>query len=294
MSFVLDYVSERTDHAAMKAAGVIGVIRYLAPLPNPKVITKGKYQRLRAAGLDVALVWETTGTRTNEGRPAGTADGERAEAQAAALGYPADHIIYWAVDHQPVGDDLARAEEYGRAFCRACSYHCRPYGNDQVVDAMVAAGVADAGWQCRAWSGSPVRHSSHRVLFQRAEADALRLDGGYDTNDITRADWACTAHPSSAPMETETSMLVQHPDGHLEMFDVSAQKLMHNWQEQPKSTDWSGWHPLDATHQFEKLRGAVRGDDGNVNVVAKAADGEWAFWFDQDAQQWIGPTSVKA
>jgi hypothetical protein len=207
MSYVLDYTTPRTDHAAMQKAGVVGVIRYLSRSPW-KNITRGEYKALRASGFEVALVWETSATMTDGGKFAGVRDGRDASQQADDLDYPGGHVIYWAVDHGPTSAaDLQRIREYGQGFNEGCSYVARPYGNDQTLNAVVGGGIADAGWQCRAWSGTPIRYSPHRVLFQRND-DPLGLGGqGYDVNDIVRADWASITanHPAATPTDVPRS-----------------------------------------------------------------------------------------
>lgn len=261
MAYVLDYTSERHDLDQMKRAGVVGIIRYLSTTAW-KNITKSEYQAAIGAGLQVALVWETTGTMTDGGFAAGARDGGYAKAQATALGYPSNGILYWAVDHQPHGD-LDTIEAYGRGFASTCGFHARPYGNDLVVDTMVARGVADAGWQCAAWSNH--RAAQHAVLFQKAAGVVTQLPGGYDENNIIRGDWAVSGSsptppqpvPPANPGLQETQMItITNPDGTDEGFDVNAKgEIIHQWVNTDGSA--SAWVPLGDHAGFAKVGSAV-------------------------------------
>jgi hypothetical protein len=106
-----------------------------------------------------------------------------------------------------------------------------------------------------------------------------------------RAEPAGDSHPTKPPQE-DTAMIVQHPRGEFEMFDVSDGALTHDLQLEPMGAKWSGWSVLNKDHAYMKLRGAVRGDDGNINVVANALDGDWFLWFDEAKHEWQGPVQV--
>ena len=98
MTLVADYSCARRNLAALKAAGVEGVARYLAPLPNwcptgdglprhSKVINGAEYAAIMDAGLTVTLMWEWTNFRALDGASAGTIDGGEAARQAHLLGH---------------------------------------------------------------------------------------------------------------------------------------------------------------------------------------------------------------
>jgi hypothetical protein len=292
--YVLDGTSERTDYQAMHAAGVVGVIRYLSTTPW-KNISKGEYDRTKAAGFDVALVWETTANMTDGGHAAGILDGVRATQQADALGYPTAHFIYWAVDHDPSPASIAAAVEYGKGFAQSSSYLTRPYGNDHLVDGVVAAGVADKGWQCRAWSGSPVRHSASAVLFQRTD-DPLHLGGsGYDVNDVLGVDWAARsiAPAPPSPHVGESEMVtVRNNDGSFEGFRCVNGQIEHQWI--TRTNGDSAWVPLannpgvfievgsaefEGGHLVVTALGAGYGTSAPVQfATVRTPDNKWTDW----------------
>ncbi len=100
----VDYAWGRPDPAAIKRAGYLFALRYLAtggPSVSGKVIGLAERQALHAAGLGVGLVWETYPNRPLEGVAAGNADGLAARAQAKALGFSDGFPIFGAVDFNP-------------------------------------------------------------------------------------------------------------------------------------------------------------------------------------------------
>src|SRR5437660_2904824 len=93
----IDYGWQHPSPQAIKQAGYEGVIRYLSHDPS-KDLSGAERDALRAQGLSIALVWETTATRASEGFQAGVQDAHDAETQAAALGYPQICVLFYAVD----------------------------------------------------------------------------------------------------------------------------------------------------------------------------------------------------
>jgi len=110
------------------------------------------------------------------------------------------------------------------------------------------------------------------------------------TDNATASHTAPCVDSSVPPLTNlEPSMLVQHPDGHFELFDVVAGALVQNWQ---GGGVWSGWRTLDRTHNYVKVRGALTGHDGNIVVVVAATDGDWQFYYDQVGHKWHGPGTL--
>ena len=142
MNFLgLDYSSSLSDPAgfarAAKAAGYTFVVRYLAPLPNQKVLTAAELAALHAAGLGVGLVSEKGyGKAALGGAAQGSIDGPEARAQATALGFPPDHPIFGAVDFDPTPDQLPTIA----AYLGAAGFE--PYGNGAVCTYCLAHGFS--------------------------------------------------------------------------------------------------------------------------------------------------------
>src|SRR3954464_7046524 len=129
MTVVADYSFARPDLRALKAAGAEGIARYLAPLPNPKVIDADEYRAALDAGLTVTLIWEWYNQRAVEGAEAGRVDGTEAARQAAQLGH--DGPVYAVLeDPNPVDVSLWPAiDAYARAFALAYGGVIGGYGS---------------------------------------------------------------------------------------------------------------------------------------------------------------------
>ena len=63
MTQLVDYSFSRPSAASIAAAGFIGVVRYLSGNAG-KDLSAGERDALHAAGLAIALVWETDGVTT--------------------------------------------------------------------------------------------------------------------------------------------------------------------------------------------------------------------------------------
>lgn len=158
MSVVLDY-TRRIAPAALKLAGAVGVSRYLAPLPNPKVIQKPEYDELTHAAIDVTLNWEFDSRDWMGGQGAGLNHAFSAVTQARALGYPRGDVIVGSADF-----DMSRAQwlsagsGYANGFSRGIrngGYRPGVYGPWDVLQWVKDSGYMDAFWQAglsTAWS----------------------------------------------------------------------------------------------------------------------------------------------
>lgn len=160
MSIVVDYSASRISPAALKAAGVVGVCRYLSAPGLSKVIHKPEYDELRAAGIDVTLNWEQFATDWLGGASAGAAHAASAVAQANALNYQntSPHkVIPGSADF-----NMTRAQwlSSGRAYAiayaagiRAGGYRPGVYGPYNVLQWVKEEGIMDAFWQAgMSWS----------------------------------------------------------------------------------------------------------------------------------------------
>lgn len=185
---VVDYSAGRIAPNALKAAGVVGVCRYLSWAGLSKVIHKPEYDELVAAGLIVTLNWEGIGTDWLGGGPAGLSHALSAVAQAKALGYPKGREIMGSADF-----DMSRNQwnlagrAYAIAFAntvRAGGYRPGVYGPYNVLQWVKDENIMDAFWQAgmsHAWTNNDrVWPGAH--LFQRAHLTIAGTDTDY--NDI--------------------------------------------------------------------------------------------------------------
>jgi hypothetical protein len=168
VSLLLDYSSARPDPAAIRAAGYLGVMRYLAPdnpLTHSKILFKDEATTLLDAGLGVGLVWEWTAGRAAAGYDAGVADSSAAELQAEALGFPPHLPIFFAVDF---GTSPSVVLPYFQGIASLAVNPVGVYGSLQVVEGILSSGYATFAWQTCGWSGLAV--SPRANLYQRLHA----------------------------------------------------------------------------------------------------------------------------
>lgn len=190
---------------AMRAAGVVGLCRYLSWLYrwggtthtyiNPKVIQRPEFDRLHAAGFDIALNWEYDAADWLGGSSAGTAHAAEAVRQAHALGYPAGRVIIGSADFDMTASQWSGA---GRAYAAAFSagvlaggYLPGVYGPWDVLTWCRDAGLMRVFWQAgmsTAWSGG--RNASPWPGAHLRQRRQIYIGGvDCDANDILIADY---------------------------------------------------------------------------------------------------------
>ncbi len=142
------------DTAALRAAGITFALRYLSN-DDSKNLHRSEADQLSRAGIDVAVVWETTPKRPLSGRAGGVVDGRKADTQATACGMPGGRPIYFAVDYDAGDADKPAIGEYLRGAASALGGVRRVgvYGGFWVVKYCLDHGAASYGWQTLAWSG---------------------------------------------------------------------------------------------------------------------------------------------
>jgi len=153
MAFGIDYAWSRPTIAAMKAAGVTFVCRYLSHDTTGKNIGAAELQSLRAAGMAIILVWESTAARALAGTGAGQADAVTALSQARGLGFPDDRPLFFAVDFDAVLTEQPKINDYldGAASVIGLNRMGMYSGYGPMVRAF-DAGKIRYGWQTYAWS----------------------------------------------------------------------------------------------------------------------------------------------
>jgi len=183
-------------------AGYVGALRYLGD--TSRDLSAAELAELHAAGLAVAIIWETVADRAGHGYAAGAADAGRANWYADRLGWPAGRPIFYAVDFDGTPEQVAPY------FDGVRSVPGRPvgiYGSYRIIEAF--AGLPFR-WQCAAWSGNGQgtggsiggrRLSAHAHLFQRV---GYVLNDTCDANDLLAADWGGW-HPDN-PTEGDDDM----------------------------------------------------------------------------------------
>lgn len=142
----VDYSFSRPSIAALIAAGVKVVLRYVGPPEWGKTITQPEYDALVAAGITVLLVFEIGTNDSDGGFNAGTANAHTA-LQYVPTGYTGP--IFFAADESLNGPGLDTAVEYIRGACGAMGGAARTgvYGEGALLTACLDAGWAAWFWQ---------------------------------------------------------------------------------------------------------------------------------------------------
>src|ERR1700755_3427557 len=91
----VDYSTARPNLDQLWAAGKRFVCRYLAYLPNNKVLQVNERSALHAKGFGIVLNWEQAAGDMLKGRAKGVEHATEALRQANALGAPASVPIYF-------------------------------------------------------------------------------------------------------------------------------------------------------------------------------------------------------
>jgi hypothetical protein len=199
MSFGIDYsAGNGLTTGQMQAAGVTFVCRYLAYLPNSKVINSAEFGNLTAAGLGVVLVWEQSGRDANRGYAGGQADAAEADRQARALG-AAGAVIYFApCDYDAPEADQPKINAY---LDGAASVVGRArtgfYGGLHPLRRALDAGKATWGWQTYAWSGGEWDSRAH---IQQYHNGARMGPAEVDYDRSMAADFGQWPRPDAPPV----------------------------------------------------------------------------------------------
>lgn len=172
----IDYSWARPTGAAIKAAGFDFVMRYVDyPGANGKGLTKVELDDLRAHGLAVGLVFESTANRALEGNAAGYHDAIAASAAIKKLGFPDDQPVYFAVDFDAQPKDMGAIDDYlGDAANELGLLRVGVYGSYAVIDHCHEQGTATWFWQTYAWSGGKQHPDRHIYQYRNGQT----LNGG--------------------------------------------------------------------------------------------------------------------
>lgn len=203
--FGVDHAWGRPGAAALKAAGVKFVCRYLSHDTSGKNLTHGEAQQLSDAGLWLVVVWETSASRALSGRAGGVADAKDAASQAKACGMPSDRPIYFAVDWDASSSQQSTINAYldGAASVLGKGRVGLYAGYGPIARAFDAGKIA-FGWQTYAWSGG--RWDSRAQLQQYSNDHYINgVDLDYDRAVATDyGQWQVGKTPAPAPAPSPT------------------------------------------------------------------------------------------
>jgi hypothetical protein len=152
--------------AALKAAEVVGVARYLGPQDLSKVISREETELLKKENIELVLVWENFARDWMTGSYGGLLDSQEAVKQANALEYPLGSCIYGACDFDLTAADWKNGcQGYASTFAREVTragYTVGVYGPFDVIDLCKKLGF-DFFWQSMSHG-----HSGGRNVWKHA------------------------------------------------------------------------------------------------------------------------------
>jgi Rv2525c-like, glycoside hydrolase-like domain len=217
--------------AQMKTAKVTFACRYLAPLPNGKVINKTEFTNLVKAGIAVVLVWEFSGRDCDRWYAGGQDDAREAQRQAAALGHTG--AIYFApADFDAAQSDQAKINAYMDGACSVVGVKRTGfYGGYWTCRRVHEAGKATYFWQTYAWSGSNLPGNPDdlggftRHLFQYSNGEHIG-PAEVDFNHALAADYGQHPRPTPPPPPPPPGPgpYLHHTSGERDLATVAAQR----------------------------------------------------------------------
>lgn len=169
----VDYAWARPSPAVMWRLGKRFVSRYLAYLPNGKVLSRSELVALHSQGFGVMLNWEQSSGDMLKGRATGVAHAQEALRQANALGAPSSVPIYFSCDVDTnVISRTAVADYLDGCASVLGRQRVGVYGEVDVIDGLVPNHAA-WGWQTYAWSNGRMSPKAHVYQYK----NGVRIDG---------------------------------------------------------------------------------------------------------------------
>lgn len=153
-----DWSFAHIDPHLLIAAGYTHAFRYLAPLPNAKVITRDEYDADRAAGLTVHLNFEQTAAQAMGGYGQGQQDAWVVRGIRQAIGAPLSEQTIYSFDTDDRGYPgwQITVDAYLRGAESVSGHAEGIYGSIRVIEEMKRRNHDRATWQTQAWSGDVV------------------------------------------------------------------------------------------------------------------------------------------
>lgn len=135
--------------AALRANHKDFVCRYLS-YDDSKNLSLNEAITYSSAGIDLVVVWESSGSGATGGYQQGMADANHALAQARALGKPTGAPIYFAVDFDAAGPEI---ESYFRGVASLLGpERAGIYAGLDAIEYIMDRRIVHWAWQTYAWS----------------------------------------------------------------------------------------------------------------------------------------------
>ncbi len=166
----VDYSFDRPGGAALAKAGKAFAMRYIAHPAGAPNLTTTEIADLHGHDISVGVVLERGRDRVLGGSAAGVTDAKLAKGIMAALGFPDDRPVYFAVDFnaQAAQQYLIDAYMSGAGSILGVE-RVGVYGSYSVVNRCFRSGVVRWGWQTYAWSSGNVSPFAHVLQYNNGE-----------------------------------------------------------------------------------------------------------------------------
>jgi hypothetical protein len=233
LSRVIDYAWSRPTVAALKAAGVVAVCRYLAypgPSTEGKRLTASEAAGLNAGGIAVVSNWEQSGTWAEYSGGFGTGASHATEAarQHAQCGGPASRPIYFSVDFDATSSQLPTVAEYYRGVASVIGLNrTGAYGGYRTIRYLADHGAIRWAWQTYAWSGGLWDPRAH---LRQTRTDVVIAGVACDLDESMTADFGQWG--TGVPDMEQTDKLI-HPSPNAPGRDLGS-----GWGDQFNMRDW--------------------------------------------------------
>lgn len=148
MALGLDFSDARPGGAALAAAGVLAVGRYLSDSAD-RAVTAAEYADLQAHGVGLWVCRESSATAVLGGRAQGVQDATDAVRMLADAGLPADTVVYATVDFDIAEADLPTADAYMDGWLTVIPLQrTGGYGGLRVLNHWFSTSRAAWFWKC--------------------------------------------------------------------------------------------------------------------------------------------------
>jgi glycoside hydrolase-like protein len=172
-----DWVTPGMNYAEFRRAGHTFAMRYAVPSIAGKSITRAEVDSAHKAGVDIGLIYETTGQTWQGGAIAGQKDGRAARAALAALGAPWTVACYHAVDSQVADNEISTAMAWLKAVSDAMKpWRTGVYGQYSVIETAHANYPSIYRWQTQAWSSGHVSQWADILQLGTSVIGGIKLD----------------------------------------------------------------------------------------------------------------------
>jgi len=184
MALVLDYSAGRIPGEALVDAGVTAVMRYLwFPGQQHAYLTDTEAADLRAHGIGIGPIFESTANRAAEGFDAGVADAHTAVNQLDVVGAPADQVVYFTIDFDAAEEQQDEINAYFRGVASIVGVdRIGCYGGFYPLSRVLNAALSKYGWQTLGWSGG--NKEARAALYQNGERMSV-AGVDCDINELT-------------------------------------------------------------------------------------------------------------